>query len=401
MFFFNMHWVKQFSNYSNDILQPWKSSVIFCSVPLYGIFLTISFPDAIMILCVYLSSYYFFKFISSYSQNESEFIFWYLAIFFFSLSCLGKYNAILYGTGILLFILWDRKLRNILLPFHLGVAFIIFLFCQLPIIIWNINHNFASINFHFNTRLEFNFSFMSFIADTLVFVCAVILSVSPLIFFKVIQFRSKKLEKTDEFLYLRSCYWVLVTTLAICGLLNVFTNVLYYWAIIGFVMFIPLLSFIVEKKSHLFYQSVYGFCFLLLLYVNSTIYPLALFFGPVDRETAILYGWDEVTDKVEENKIKYGVDNVIFMDYRLASLYSFHANDLEADAIMADRDTQFDIWRLEKNTKPKQVLIIEDLEFPIHEKIGKIFKKIIFLEEFPILKGKHSLNLYKIYLAKV
>ena len=60
VFFFNMHWVRHFSNQSTDILQPLKSSVIFCSVPLYGIFLTISFPDAVMILCVYLSSYYFF-----------------------------------------------------------------------------------------------------------------------------------------------------------------------------------------------------------------------------------------------------------------------------------------------------------------------------------------------------
>ena len=111
-------------------------------------------------------------------------------------------------------------------------------------------------------------------------------------------------EKMYEFLYLRSCYWVLITTLTICVFLNIFTNVLYYWAIIGFVMFIPLLHFIIKKKSHIFYQAIFGFCFLSLLYVNSTIYPLALFFGPVDRETAILYGWDNVTNKVEENKVE-------------------------------------------------------------------------------------------------
>jgi len=165
-------------------------------------------------------------------------------------------------------------------------------------------------------------------------------------------------------------------------------------------MFLPLLSLIIEKKSQIFSQAIYGFCFLILLYVNSTVYPLALFFGPVDRETAILYGWDEVKNKVVENKRKYGVGNVVFMDYRLASLYNFHADDLDADAIMAERETQFDIWRFEKNIKPKQVLIIEDPEFPIHEKIGKVYNEIIFLEEFPIVKGKHILNVYKIYLAE-
>ncbi len=401
VFFFNIHWVKQFSNYSTDFLQPLKSSVIFCSVPLYGIFLTVSFPDAVMILCLYLSSYYFFRFLHSYTQNQNRFIFWYTSIFFFSLSCLGKYNAILYGLGVLLFVLSNNSLRSILLPFHLCVAFVIVLFFQLPVIIWNINHNFASVNFHFNTRLDFGFSLQSFITDTFVFASGVVLSVSPLIFFKVIQHRSKKFEKTNEFLYSISCYWVLSTTLAICIFLNVFTNVLYYWAIIGFVVFMPLLTILIEKKSHIFYQAIYGFCFLSLLYVNSTIYPLALLFGPVDRETAILYGWDEVTKKVEENKRKYGVNKVIFMDYRLASLYSFHANDLEADAIMADRETQFDIWRFEKSTKLKQGLIIEDEEFPIHKKIRKVFNKIILLEEFPIVKGEHIIKVYKIYLAKV
>tara|TARA_B100000989_G_C19449080_1_gene430897 strand:+ start:100 stop:600 length:501 start_codon:yes stop_codon:yes gene_type:complete len=166
-------------------------------------------------------------------------------------------------------------------------------------------------------------------------------------------------------------------------------------------MFIPLLSFIIEKKSHIFYQAIYGFCFLTLLYVNSTIYPLALFFGPIDRETAILFGWDKVTNKVEENKRKYRVGSVMFMDYRLASLYGFHADDLDADAIMAERETQFDIWRSERNTKPKQTLIVEDQEFPIHKKIREVYNKIIFLEEFPVVKGKHILNVYRIYLAQV
>ena len=100
IFFFNMHWVKQFSNYSNDILQPLKGSVIFCSVPLYGIFLTISFPDAIMVLCIYLSGYYFLNF-SIHVPKMINLFFWY-SCNFFSLSCLGKYNAILYGLGIFL-----------------------------------------------------------------------------------------------------------------------------------------------------------------------------------------------------------------------------------------------------------------------------------------------------------
>ena len=61
----------------------------------------------------------------------------------------------------------------------------------------------------------------------------------------------------------------------------------------------------------------------------------------------------------------------------------------------------FPITIIEKNIKPKQSLIIVDQAFPIHQKIGKVFNEIIFLEEFPVAKGKHTLNVYKIYLGKV
>ena len=150
-----MHWVKQFSNYSNDILQSLKAVLFFARF--HCMEFSLLFPSLmqVMILCIYLSGYFFFKFLHSYSQNESKFIFWYLAVIFFSLSCLGKYNAILYGLGIFLFVIWNNTLRRILLPVHLGIAFVIFFLFQLPIIVWNINHNFASVNFHFNTRLEF------------------------------------------------------------------------------------------------------------------------------------------------------------------------------------------------------------------------------------------------------
>ena len=79
----------------------------------------------------------------------------------------------------------------------------------------------------------------------------------------------------------------------------------------------------------------------------------------------------------------------------------YYPYNFEADAIMADRETQFDIWRFEKSIKPKKVLIIVDQAFPIHKKIEKVFNEIIFLEEFPVVKGKHVLNIYKVYLAKV
>ena len=50
-----------------------------------------------------------------------------MAVIFFSLSCLGKYNAVFYGLGILLFVIVEQEAETYILPLHLCMAFFIFL----------------------------------------------------------------------------------------------------------------------------------------------------------------------------------------------------------------------------------------------------------------------------------
>ena len=78
-------------------------------------------------------------------------------------------------------------------------------------------------------------------------------------------------------------------------------------------------------------SSFYGILIMLLLLINTTLHPVTAFWGKVDRETAILYGWNKISSTISYLKIENKVSQVVFTDYRLASLYSFHGEDYFSD----------------------------------------------------------------------
>ena len=139
-----------------------NSSLPFLTLPIFLMFTTIFFPDAMLALMLFLTSYCFFTFIKGYNESDMPFIFWYLSVVFFAFACISKYNAIVYGVGVLSFSLLDQRLRNIILSKHLIFGGLIFLIIQSPMIFWNIKNEFASFNFHLSTRLNFNINVGAF-----------------------------------------------------------------------------------------------------------------------------------------------------------------------------------------------------------------------------------------------
>ena len=93
--------------------------------------------------------------------------------------------------------------------------------------------------------------------------------------------------------------------------------------------------------------------------------PDKCIFGNVDRETAITFGWERIVEAIEKEKKYRNVEKVLFSDYRLGSLYIFHSGDLEADVVMEERRTQFDVWRNKGGSFRTDTLIIADHEFQI------------------------------------
>ena len=80
--------------------------------------------------------------------------YWYLAVIFFSLALLTKYNAVLLGAGVLAYTLYYK--REIGGPSfgHIVVSTLIIFLIQMPVLLWNLSNDFASFSFHMGERLD-------------------------------------------------------------------------------------------------------------------------------------------------------------------------------------------------------------------------------------------------------
>ena len=130
-----------------------------------------------------------------------------------------------------------------------------------------------------------------------------------------------------------------------------------------------------------------------------SIYPISAFFGDVDRETAILFGWDKIIEAVGKEKKEHGIEKVVFSDYRLGSLYIFHSGDFDVDVVMEERKTQFDVWRGKEHQFVKNILIVTDHDFPIGQKILSGFEKIEFLKDIEVSIGNKLVKRYQVFLG--
>ena len=131
---------------------------------------------------------------------------------------------------------------------------------------------------------------------------------------------------------------------------------------------------------------IFGISLNFILTVNYVVTPVSGFWGPVDRETALIFGWNQVINEISELKKKNDISNVLFSDYRVGSLYAFHSGNLDVDVFMKDRGTQFDLWRKEGRSKQalERSIIMVDNQFPINRRIEELFNNIRFVKNIEI-----------------
>ena len=79
--FINIKWMMEIKKREN--IELLNSMAFFLSMPLFGMLLTIAFPDALMVLLLFLSGFLFYKFYSAKIEKKNENKFWYLSTFVF------------------------------------------------------------------------------------------------------------------------------------------------------------------------------------------------------------------------------------------------------------------------------------------------------------------------------
>ena len=90
-----------------DYIACLRSIVLFLGFPIFSIFFSISFRSYAYyaVVCKFLLSFFIFE--------KHEINYWYFTVLVFSLALLTKYNAILFGLGVLIYVYFiDKKLKH-------------------------------------------------------------------------------------------------------------------------------------------------------------------------------------------------------------------------------------------------------------------------------------------------
>lgn len=370
--------------------------LLFLSVPVLNIFLTISFPDPLMILMLSLSGLFFFLYLECKNLDKYQYSYWYLTAFFFGLALISKYNAVLFGLGLMSFLAFSKKENNNLLyTKHFLFSILLILLIFSPVVFWNISNDYASFGFHLDKRLNFELSIIDTVKNLVIFMVSILVSFSPILVFNLM-----KLYQTDRFnekilLELKPAKHILVVCCLFFFLLFFFVQPLYYWAIPAIVMLLPYLPKIIHSKFHRILHCMFGIILITVLCFNNMIYPLSVHFPKVDRESAIIYGWENISDIIEEEKKVNGLEKILFTDYRLGSLYAFHSQNDAIDVLMEKRETQFDLWR--KKERASSSLILVDDDFPLNDKISSLFTEIVFLRKIDVKVMQKTIISYQLY----
>ena len=379
-----------------------KNLLLILSLPILSIFLTISFPDCLVILSLSLSGLFLSKFLRTSRKQKKRITLWYLSVFFFSLAILSKYNAVLFGVGVLISLIASSRQKPIIFSRHFILAIILIAVVQIPVIEWNIKNEFSSFRFHMQDRLEFSINFGQVLKQVIIFFLGLVVSFSPFFLLGIVAPSRTLLLNSLEDEQLRVAISILLSTLIFCSILSFFITVQYYWALPAIISFLPILDKILNTAVRFIGLLILGVSLNFILTINYVVTPLSGFWGPVDRETALIYGWDKITNEISMLKKKNNIGIVLFADYRVGSLYAFHSGDLDIDVFMRGRDTQFDYWRRERsdnNHSLKKSVILVDNQFPINSKIEELFKDIQFVKNIEIKKGSVPIKSYKLYVA--
>ena len=376
-----------------------KSVVLFLAFPIYAIFFSISFPDHLLVTLLLASSFFLFLYFETNNKLSHRMYYWYLATLFFSLALLTKYNAILLGMGVLAYIAYYKTQIEGPSFAHIFISIIIIVLIQMPVLLWNISNDFASFSFHMVERLDQRENFLPVINNIVGFISGVIIAFSPIFIFNLKNNYVSENYSENLKSFIKMSRFIVVSSVTFCLFLSFFTNVLYYWLTPATVLLIPFLVDILRFKIWHYLHIFYGIVISLILVVNISVYPISASFGNVDRETAILFGWKKIVEVVSKEKKLHGIKKVVFSDYRIGSLYIFHSNDFNADVVMEERRTQFDVWRKEENSFGKSTLIVADKDFPIGKKISSHFEKIEFVRDIEIRIGNKIARKYQVFLG--
>jgi hypothetical protein len=296
-----------------------------------------------------------------------------------------------------LVIVVSRRRWRLLAAWQLYAAAFITLAVLTPVLIWNVQHDFASFRFHLGERYG-DAAFKLSLNLAKGFWIIYFVYISPFLVLPILRFLIRQpLPGFPRESHDLGRLVFLVST-GLFSLMTMWTAVPPYWNIIALMPLLPHLVAYVGARVQLTLHILFGLLYAAVIGFNMGVAPLAVLVGSGDWESSVVHGWEQIADEVAKAEETYDPDFIAATRYTLAAQLAFQRGHDDVTALQSRID-QFDYWFDPAAHTGQTALILGDTTQRIDEETRARFESIEQVGEFQIVRLGRVVNTYQLVLA--
>lgn len=374
--------------------------VVFLASPTLFVWTTIVYHDHLMLFLCIAAAYCFTDYFARFAEdNGTDVKGLYLAALLLGLAGLTKYAAAFLGVSVALVVLLSSQLRPMLKQKHIYFAGVLTFACMAPVLIWNLQNDWASFQLHLSDRYELK-AFEGINAGTFaryLFSTALYFGVFLLIPLIGI-FWPRRYDSTFAALGVRLAQITILISLSIFVIFAARGTVHWYWSDLAYALMIIFMLLYLRWGWLIWAHVLTSFTFIAYGLVTYALVPVEYYFGANGLEVGRMYGWEQVAPKVEHYQNEFNVESVGGTLYVSAGQLSYYLDRPDIYDFAA-KESQFNYWD-QKNVPVGQNAIIVHDPFGDLETAKRRFGKLTLLERININLMGFDVLWYEIYLGE-
>jgi dolichol-phosphate mannosyltransferase len=385
------------------------AALLFQLLPLFFVYGVLITPDVPLTFFWLLTLYLF-----SFAVREDQKWAWYFAGAALGLCLLSKYTGVFLVPSAFLFLILHRRYRPWLLRKEPYLAVVIALIIFVPVILWNIEHDWASFAFQVSDRLIEETSHP--IRRLVEFLLIQLGVTSPMLMIGLLLSSAIPftLSMKDRRMKWRFCFLLSLPLLIFFLFYSTRSSVKANWTLPGY---LSLLIAAYPAYRYLRFNSkpriklVARYFLLAWFYILPIVYIVAVYHMTVTIPNVTVHhwttGWRELGRVVGREAVAFEVEggNKVFIlgmhTYHLTAALSFYTDDTHevfSHNLVGRHAQAFDYWMAKIDPVGLNALAV-DFEDPDLEELRKYFTRIDEnVRQIPVMKGDRVL--YRFYLVK-
>jgi hypothetical protein len=261
---------------------------------------------------------------------------------------------------------------------------------QAPVLIWNLQNDFASFGFVFGgRRIDGEFDLGGVAGYLLGFP----LVLSPFLLWPLGRFL---FAREDGLGFNRLVFWFSTLGFLVASFL---TDILIHWNAIAYAAVLPFLSNWLRSRVLALGHVIFGGLVALALAVNFTVMPIVTSFTYTDQSTSLSYGWDEVIPEIEAIRATREIGLIATPWYASASALAFAMRDADVVSLFPGRDG-FDDWFDPAAHVGETAVIVADRKRGLTDAIKAQFETVRRVKRVDVVRNGLIVERYSIYIAR-